>query len=43
LARRSLDEALATAVTVTLQDLLEKGRLLAPATVALYNECHGHG
>jgi len=43
LASRSLDEAVATTVRMTMQHLLEKGRRLAPATVALYNECHGHG
>ena len=41
LAQRSLDEAVATTVRVTLQHLLDERRLLAPATVALYNECHG--
>jgi predicted HD superfamily hydrolase involved in NAD metabolism len=43
LASRSLDEAVATTVRMTMQHLLETGRLLAPVTVALYNECHGHG
>lgn len=41
LASRSLDQAVATTVCMTMQHLLAKGRLLAPATVALYNECHG--
>jgi len=42
-AARSLDEAVATTVRMTLQHLLDRHRVLAPATVALYNECHGQG
>ena len=43
LASRSLDQAVAAAARMTLQQLLDKHQLLAPATVALYNECHGQG
>jgi predicted HD superfamily hydrolase involved in NAD metabolism len=41
LAEQSLENALASAVRLTLRDLVESGRPVAQGTIDLYNELHG--